>query len=272
MPLELLILLAIIQGLTEFLPISSSAHLILPSQLGLIEDQGVTIDVAVHVGSLLAVMLYFRRDVAALVVGMFQALGGQWTRDARMFVYLAGASIPVLIVGFIFAMLDWDDAMRSIELIGWMSIIFGVALYEADRVAMRYKTMDELTWTGAMSIGIAQVLALFPGTSRSGITMTAARFLGFERSEAARFSMLLSIPVILAAGAVKGLEVVSSGDAVLGEAVMWSLALSFISAYIAIWFFMTLVDRIGMLPFVVYRVVLGILLLSYVYWLHAYFQ
>jgi undecaprenyl-diphosphatase len=263
--LEILILLAIIQGLTEFLPVSSSAHLILPSQLGLIADQGTTIDVAVHVGSLFAVMIYFRKEVVGLVDGLFDAVQLRWTWNAKLFTFLAVATVPIIFVGGLISVLDAKDALRSAELIGWTSILFGLLLYEADRVALRYATVEDLTWRGVMTIGISQMLAVLPGTSRSGITMTAGRFLGMERSEAARFSMLLAIPTILIIGGVEGLEVVKSGDNLLQSNVLWSLGLSFLSAYASIWVFMKLVDRIGLLPFVVYRVLLGLGLLVYVY-------
>ncbi len=265
MALELLILLAIIQGLTEFLPISSSAHLILPSELGLIPDQGTTIDVAVHLGSLAAVMIYFRKDVVTLINGFFDTIRFQWTWDAKLFLYLAVATVPTLFMGAFIAFIDAEDALRSAELIGWTSIVFGLLLYEVDRIAGRFKTVENITWGGAMLVGLSQVLALLPGTSRSGITITAGRFLGFERSEAARFSMLLAIPTILAIGGFKMLDVVDSGDPVLQGDVMAALGLSFLAAYGSIFVFMKLVDRIGLLPFVIYRVLLGVGLLAFVY-------
>ncbi len=265
MPLEILILLAIIQGLTEFLPISSSAHLILPAQLGLIEDQGTTIDVAVHVGSLFAVMVYFYKDIGTLLQGLADAVRLRWSKSAQLLLFLCLATVPFLVLGVAVAVFDVEDVLRSAELIGWTSIIFGLVLYEADRIALRYKTMDDITWRGALTVGLAQCLAALPGTSRSGITMTAGRFLGYTRSEAARFSMLLAIPTILAAGAYKGLEVVTEGNAVVLDAVLWSVGLSFLAAYLAIWIFMNLVEKIGLLPFVIYRVLLGVGLLSYVY-------
>ncbi len=265
MALELLILLAIIQGLTEFLPISSSAHLILPSQLGLTPDQGTTIDVAVHVGSLFAVMVYFHKDVRLLIAGMWDAVRLKWTWGSKLFAFLSAATVPILIFGAIITVTGAEDMLRSAELIGWTSIIFGLLLYEADRIALRYKSVEDITWRGALTIGASQILSLLPGTSRSGITMTAGRFLGFERSEAARFSMLLAIPTILAIGGVKGIEVIQSGDSMLQSDVLWSAGLSFVAAYAAIWVFMSLVDRIGLLPFVIYRVVLGLGLLAFVY-------
>jgi len=263
--LTLLALLAVIQGLTEFLPISSSAHLILPSQLGLIEDQGTTIDVAVHLGSLFAVMLYFRSETARLVVGGVDTLRLRWSPESKLFLFLAAASVPTVAAGAWIALADYEDLLRSAELIGWTSILFGLVLWEADRIGLRLKSMADLTWAGALWIGAAQVLSLLPGTSRSGITITMGRFLGYERSEAARFSMLLAIPTILAIGGYKTLEVIASGDTLLQEAALIAMALSFAAAYASIWVFMKLVDRVGLGPFVIYRVVLGIALLAYVY-------
>lgn len=265
MTLEILILLAIIQGLTEFLPISSSAHLILPAQLGWIEDQGTTIDVAVHVGSLFAVMAYFHKDVVTLFAGLWDAIRLRWTWSSKLFTLLAVATVPTLVAGVFIAVMDVEDMLRSAELIGWTSIIFGVLLYEADRIALRYKQVEDVTWQAALTVGAAQCLALLPGTSRSGITMTAARFLGYERSEAARFSMLLAIPTILAIGGFKGLEVVQAGDSVLQGQVFWAIILSFVAAYAAIWVFMRLVEQIGLFPFMIYRIALGLALLTFVY-------
>ncbi len=267
MALEILILLALIQGLTEFLPISSSAHLILPSELGQIPDQGTTIDVAVHVGSLLAVLLYFYKDVGSLLSGFFDALRLRWTWGAKLFVFLSVATLPTLVAGVAIAAMDAEEALRSAELIGWTSIIFGILLYEADRIALRYKRVEDITWGGAMIVGLSQCLALLPGTSRSGITMTAGRILGYTRSEAARFSMLIAIPTILAIGGYKGLEVIEAGDPMLQADVLWSIGLSFLAAYASIWVFMSIVDRIGLMPFMIYRVLLGTGLLVYVYFL-----
>lgn len=265
MSLEQLILLAIIQGLTEFLPISSSAHLILLPSLTGYEDQGTLIDVAVHVGSLLAVVLYFRRDVLRLFVGLGDILTRKDTAAAKLLWALIIGTIPTVIVGALIYLSGTADALRSPLIIGWTTLIFGIILYESDRIGMRYKTMENLTLRGALFVGLAQVLSLIPGTSRSGITITAGRFLGYERNEAARFSMLLSIPTIGMIGLLLGIDVVQSGEAVLQARALTAVGLSFIAAYIAIWFFMKLVNRIGLLPFALYRVAMGLGLLVWVY-------
>lgn len=267
MPLEQLILLAIIQGLTEFLPISSSAHLILlPEFMGL-EDQGPLIDVAVHVGSLLAVVLYFHRDVAGLFAGAVHTVQRRRTAESRLLWALVIATIPTIAVGGVLYLTGAVESLRSAEVIGWATLIFGVLLYESDRIGMRFKSVSDITLFGAVVVGLFQVVSLIPGTSRSGITITAGRFLGLERSEAARFSMLLSLPTIGIFGVLAGIELMRSGEVVLQTNALIAAGLSFVSAYAAIWFFMALVNRIGLLPFTLYRVVMGLGLLGYVYFI-----
>lgn len=267
MPLEQLILLAIIQGLTEFLPISSSAHLILLPELTGMEDQGPLIDVAVHVGSLFAVVLYFHRDVGSLFAGVGHTVRRRRTEESRLLWALILASLPTLAVGGILYFTGAVESLRSAEVIGWATLIFGLILYESDRIGMRFKNLSDLTIYGALIIGLFQVLSLIPGTSRAGITVTAGRFLGYERSEAARFSMLLSLPTIGVFGVLAALELWRTGEAILQTSALMAAALSFVSAYGAIWFFMTLVNRIGLLPFTLYRVVLGAGLLGYIYFI-----
>lgn len=265
MPLGFLVLLAVIQGLTEFLPVSSSAHLILPSQLLGVPDQGPLIDVAVHVGSLFAVMLYFRADVLRLFRGVPDLLRLRMTGDARLLAWLIAATVPTVLAGLVLYKTGAVGALRSTEVIAWATIIFGLLLYEADRVGMRFKTMDQLSFRGVIFIGLAQVLALIPGTSRSGITMTAGRFLGYERTDAARFSMLLSIPTIAASGILVGIDLAQSGEASLQADAVTALLLSFATAFASIWVFMSWVNRIGFAPFVIYRLALGAVLLWIVY-------
>lgn len=265
-PLGYLVFLAVIQGLTEFLPISSSAHLILPSQL--IEDfpdQGPLIDVAVHVGSLIAVMLYFRSDVKRLFAGIPDLLRLRMSDDSRLLAYLVLATVPTIAVGGLLYVTGAVDFLRNAEVIAWATILFGLLLFESDRIGMRFKAIDDLTFKGALVIGAAQVLALVPGTSRAGITMTAGRFLGYERSEAARFSMLLSIPTIAAFGLLAGLELARTGENALQASAVTALVLSFAAAYASIWLFMSWVNRIGFAPFVIYRLLLGGALLWFVY-------
>ena len=257
-----LVLLALVQGLTEFLPVSSSAHLILPSQLLGWPDQGVLVDVMAHFGSLFAVLLYFRQDVARGVRGGFDLLARRDTDNARLTWLILVASPPALLAGAGLAVLDVTDLLRSPLLIAATTVGFGALLWAADALGKEERGVDGLRWRGALLIGMAQVLALLPGTSRSGITMTAARGLGLSREESARFSMLLGIPII-AAGGLYALLQLAGGDAA-GATLTDGLAvavLSFLAAYLAVALFMRWVPRIGMAPFALYRFALGTFLL-----------
>jgi len=261
-----LIILAIIQGLTEFLPVSSSAHLILPSKILGWEDQGPLIDVMAHFGSLFAVMIYFRDDVKNMIIGLGDLLKRRLNKNSALALNLIVATPPALLMGLSLTMGGWDEAMRRPLLIAFTSIFFGIILWWADVKNARVKTTEDLTWKGAFTMGLAQSLALIPGTSRSGITMTAARMMDFTRVEAARFSMLMSLPII-GVGGVYALYKLSKADAGSNVDLTTGLivaVLSFISAYIAISFFMKLVSRIGMFPFMVYRVLLGLGIIGWV--------
>lgn len=255
-----LLVLALVQGITEFLPISSSAHLILVPALTGWEDQGLGIDVAMHIGTLLAVILYFREDFVRLLRGALDALRGRRTEDARLSLQVILATLPVVVAGFALRDVIAED-WRSPALIMVTTAVFGVALWLGDRRADgATRAVASLTWRDAAIIGLAQALALVPGVSRSGITMTAALFLGLKRPEAARFSLLLSIPTTAAAGLLGGLEVAQSGDAALqGDAVL-AAALAFGSAWLAIAALMAWLKRATFTPFVIYRLALAALL------------
>ncbi|MFC3150478.1 undecaprenyl-diphosphate phosphatase [Litoribrevibacter euphylliae] len=259
------VLLAVVQGLTEFLPISSSAHLILPAQLLGWQDQGLTFDVAVHVGTLLAVLIYFREEVFKIAMAWFGSFAGKGvTTEARMGWWIIIATIPVVLCGA--TLNDFIETyLRSIVVIAAASIFFGLILLWADKIGTRTQPMELLGIKGALMVGLAQIFALIPGTSRSGVTMTASLFLGQTRESAAKFSFLLSIPVILGAGLFKGKELVEQGnDASLVVAGVGAL-LAAISAYICIKLFLAFINRIGVLPFVIYRCALGVLLLLIAY-------
>lgn len=261
---EQIIVLAIIQGITEFLPISSSGHLILIPAFTGWPDQGIATDVMVHVGSLFAVLVYFWRDCIGLVRGGLNLLRGKMTDEGRMAIYILLATIPALAFGLYLKASGMSAALRSVEIIAWNAIIFGVLLYVADVVGKRVKKMEDMTLAPAFMIGIAQAVALIPGTSRSGITMTAARLLGFERPEAARFSFLLGIPAISAAGLVTMIEFMEAGEGIPADA-MWAAFLTFFSALFAIWLLMAIVKRTSFLIFVVYRLALGLFLFAILY-------
>jgi len=263
-PLLHIAILALVQGITEFLPISSSGHLVLVPVLLDWPDQGLVIDVAVHVGILGAVMLYFWRDVALMIGGLGRLATGRLDGGGRLAAYVIVVTIPVIIAGFALNHFV-PGGIRSIEVIAWTTLGFGILLYLADRMGMTLRRMDHMGFADAVIIGVAQVLALIPGTSRSGITMTAARGLGFERPDAARFSMLLSMPAILGAGVLKGVELYQSGDATLTVSALIAAGLALISALIAIWAMMAWLRRSTFTPFVVYRVLLGAFLLDVAY-------
>ncbi len=261
-----LLLLAIIQGITEFLPVSSSGHLILLPQLLGEADQGVLLDVAVHVGTLGAVMLYFWRDVARLMVGLGHVATGRFaTPQARLFLLLSFATLPVVIAGFALKQLGAMDAMRSIKVIGWTMLIFGIALYIADRKGPQTKQADGWTWQDALKMGLAQAIALIPGTSRSGITITAARALGYTRSEGARLAMLMSVPTIMASGLLLGVDVAAAGDWSLLKEASIAAVLAFAAALLALTLMMRLLKSTSFTPYVIYRIGLGALLLWIAY-------
>lgn len=253
------LLLAFIQGLTEFLPVSSSAHLILPEAVFGWTEQGVLIDVMAHFGTLFSVLLYFRKDVAEMIVGLGDLLRRKLTRGSVLALNLIVATPPALLIGFLLASGGLDEALRSPALIAAATIIFGVILWVSDVLAKDDRDMDSLSWRGAFGMGLAQVIAFIPGTSRSGITMTAGRAIGLSREAAARFSMLMSLPIIGAGGAYALLKLASgedTGGATLSQGLMVA-AFSFVVAYAAIALFLKFVTRIGFFPFMLYRLALG---------------
>jgi undecaprenyl-diphosphatase len=259
-----LIVLAVVQGITEFLPISSSAHLILVPCLGHFPDQGLDMDIAVHVGTLGAVMLYFWRDIWQMILGLWAALRLKKTPGGRLALAVLVATVPVVLVGVVVK--DYvATAGRSIAVLGWSTLIFGILLYVADRIGLTVRRIEHLKLPDAAIIGLAQAIALIPGTSRSGITMTAARLLGYERGEAARFSMLMSIPTILAAGTLAALDIVKADQPLVTTVAIYGAGLSFLTALIAIALLMRWLRHASFTPFAVYRLILGAALLAAAY-------
>lgn len=253
--------LALLQGLTEFLPISSSAHLILlPAWFGW-PDQGLAFDVAVHVGSLAAVLLYFRVDVRELVRAWCANVAtGERTRQSHLAWTVVVATLPVLLFGFVIN--SWfAAALRDPLLIAAMTLVFGLLLWLADRFGPRARDEYALTLNQALLIGCAQAVALIPGTSRSGVTITAGLALGLTRAAAARFSFLLSIPVISAAGVIKLIELAQRPEQVSWLMIGAGSLISALTAYLCVHYFLVLIERIGVLPFVLYRIVLGLVLI-----------
>ncbi|MGD9500945.1 MAG: undecaprenyl-diphosphate phosphatase, partial [Methyloceanibacter sp.] len=256
MTIEQIIVLAIVQGVTEFLPISSSGHLILVPQLMHWRDQGLVVDVMTHLGTLLAILIYFWRDVVRLVRGAFELLKGKVTEEGRLAIYIVLATIPAVAFGIFLKKLGYTDLERNVAVVAWNTILYGLLMMVADLVGPQERTLSNMTLGAALLIGVAQALALIPGTSRSGVTITAGRFLGFTRPDCARFSFLLGIPAIAGAGIFTVGDALSSGEPVTMDAVYCAI-LTFFAGLAAIAFLMALVKRVSLLPFVLYRMVLG---------------
>jgi len=256
-----IIILAIVQGLTEFLPISSSGHLILTPYLFDWTDQGLAFDVAVHVGSLVAVCVFFRKDIAALFAGGVQVLGGNVkTPESRLALAITLGTVPAALGGLLFA--SWIEAnLRDPAVIVYTLSGYGILMALADRFGRSERTLSGLGLKDALIIGCAQALALVPGTSRSGVTITAARLLGFERLDAARFSFLLSAPVILLAAAYKFVEMLMGGATIAWGQLALGALVSCVVAYLSIEFFMRFVSRMGLAPFAIYRLLLAAVIL-----------
>ena len=260
-PLQVLIL-ALLQGFTEFLPISSSAHLILVPVLTDWRDQGLAFDVAVHVGTLAAVVAYFRSDLLALTLDWLRSLRLRRAHGTSALAWLIViGTIPAGLGGLALHAIG-DEALRSPVVIALATIVFGLALWLADATARNSREQASIGVRDAVLIGLAQVLALIPGTSRSGITITAGLALGLTRDAAARFSFLLSIPLIAAAGLLKAKDAFEQGDPGVWPALIAGAVISGVIAYLSIHFFLALLDRIGLMPFVIYRLVLGAVLLA----------
>ena len=256
-----IIVLALVQGLTEFLPISSSAHLILVPYLTGWPDQGIAFDVAVHVGTLVAVVLYFRKEIRRMFSAWLVSLHGKHTEDSKLAWAVLVATLPAGLAGLLFEGFISAN-MRTTLVIAATTISFGLLLWYADWSGERRRDEYSLTLKDILIIGCAQAVALIPGTSRSGIPITAGLLLGLTAPAAARFSFLLSIPVILLAGGMETvdyLQVANLGDM---KDLIYGALISAFSAYLCIHFFLMLLERTGMTPFVIYRLILGVVLLS----------
>ncbi|NYS25547.1 undecaprenyl-diphosphate phosphatase [Rhodobacteraceae bacterium 2376] len=259
-------MLAVIQGLTEFLPVSSSGHLILLPALTNLEDQGLVIDVAVHVGTLFAVCWYFRADVALAVRGVPRMLRGQIdTQGAWLALCLTIATIPVVIAGLIFHLLGIMEMLRSVAVIGWAMIIFGIVLYLTDRFGTTTRNAEDWSLKHALYVGLWQAVALIPGTSRSGITISGLRAMGYNRHGAAKVAMLMSIPTIIASGGLMGIDVVRMADWQAARDGAIAAFIAFFAAWAALVFMMKLLRTVSFTPYVIYRLILGSVLLVIAY-------
>ena len=254
--------LAVVQGVTEFLPISSSGHLILAPHLFGFDDQGLSLDVAVHLGSLIAVVAYFRQDIARILMGWSRALppGAQQNADSRLGWAVIVGVVPVVIAGILLKQIVEND-LRSAAVIAATTIGFGLLLGWADSTAKRQRDLSEITMRDALIIGFAQILALVPGTSRSGITMTAGLMLGMTREAASRFSFLLAIPTILGSSLLVTLGLLTAETSPDWISLGLGVVMSALAAYLCIHLFLQFIEKIGMWPFVVYRLVLGVLII-----------
>ena len=261
-----LLLIALIQGLTEFLPVSSSGHLILLPNLSGLEDQGQIIDVAAHLGTLGAVILYFWSDVRLALGGLGRLLRGKIdSKGAFLALCLIIATVPVVIFGLILKLTGLSEMMRGIAVIGWAMIIFGVLLYWADQKGPETRVAESWTLKHAFQMGLWQAVALIPGTSRSGITITAGRMLGYARSDAARLSMLMSIPTIIASASLLSLDVIGTADSGTLRDIGIVMAMSFVAALFALTVMMRLLRSVSFTPYVIYRICLGVVLLWIAY-------
>jgi len=256
-----IIVLALVQGLTEFLPISSSAHLILVPYLTDWPDQGLAFDVAVHVGTLTAVVIYFRKEISKMFFAWLASLKGKHSEDSRLAWGVLIGTIPVGLAGLLFKDVI-SEHLRTPLVIAVTTLIFGFLLWYADWSGKRQRDEHSLSWKDIIVIGCAQAIALIPGTSRSGITITAGLMLGLTASAAARFSFLLSIPVIVLAGGMETLDYLEVASIDDKHDLIIGALISAVSAYLCIHYFLMLLERVGMTPFVIYRLVLGIVLLS----------
>jgi undecaprenyl-diphosphatase len=261
MSLLQILVLALIQGLTEFLPVSSSAHLILGSKAFGWPDQGLVFDVATHLGTLIAVLLYFRHELLEMARACLGPVRSEEDhRHRSMAVYLALASIPALLVGALAHDLV-EASLRDVRIIAWATIVYGLLLWLADAIGSRARNIEQIDLRSALLIGLAQALALVPGTSRSGITITMGRFLGFSPDAAARFSFLLAIPIVAAAGGYGALRVLGHDAEIDWTQFVLALLFAAAAGWVCIAAFLALLKRVGLMPFVIYRLCLGLVLL-----------
>lgn len=260
-----IIILSALQGFTEFLPVSSSGHLILLSKFTTFPDQGLEIDIAVHVGSILAVMIYFWRDIRDMLYGLVNTLTGHLPQyNSKFLAMLVVGTIPAVVFGLLLHHygMEW---LRSTKIVGWNILLFGILLWIADHYQPSSRKITDMTYKDAFLIGLAQCLAMIPGTSRSGITITASRFLKIERREAAKFCMLLSVPAIAGAGLLVAVEIWQSGNYEHLHYALSGIGYSFIASIAAIFIMMKWLKNYTFLPFVIYRIGLGAFLLLHSY-------
>ena len=247
------IILSIVQGITEFLPISSSAHLILISKYFNFSNENLTLDVSLHLGSLLAIILYFRNELFDFI------------NNKKLFFKILLSSIPVIVFGFFLIKLNLIDHLRNYKVIGWSTVIFGLVLYFSDRVKIKKTINHDFKYSTALYIGIFQILSLIPGVSRSGITISGARFFNFDRIDSAKISFLLSIPTLSAASLYNIQNLIMEKNFSISILNLLGVLLSFLFSYITIKFLIKFLKKFSLFSFVVYRIILGFIILIYAY-------
>ena len=248
-----ILILSLIQGVSEFLPISSLAHLVLVSKYYAFTNQNLLIDICLHLGSLLAIIVYFRNDLFSFV------------RNKNFLIKILVGTLPIVPVGYIFYQTGIINQLRNLEVIGWMSLIFGILLYISDKTKMNKRIETEFSNKSAIFIGLFQVLALIPGVSRSGITITSGRLLGFNRFDSAKISFFLSIPTLTAASLMGIYSVHKEGSAELNFLAAIAIIFSFIFSYITIALFFKYIKKFSLNVFIIYRIILSLVILSLVY-------
>ena len=247
------ILLAVIQGVFEFLPVSSAAHFILVSKYYAFTNQSLLIDISLHLGSLIAIIFYFRNDLFNFI------------KNKSFLIKILIGTIPIIPVGYILYQTGLVNQLRNLEVVGWMSLIFGILLYVSDRTKITKKIDTEFTNKSALFIGLFQILALIPGVSRSGITITSGRLLGFNRFDSAKISFFLSIPALTAASLLGIYNIYKEGSAELNFLVIIAVIFSFIFSYITIVTFLNFIKKFSLKVFVIYRIALSIFILAIIY-------
>ena len=257
--------IAIVQGITEFLPISSSAHLIMIPYIMKVSDQGVLIDISVHLGSLLALIIFFKKESVILFKGLIQFFSLKWQKEEFfLLLKIIIATIPICLFGLIFKIYRLDIIVRSIELIGWTMIIFGIILFYADKIGKEKKSLKNLSFRESLFIGFFQAFALIPGVSRSGISITGFRIFGYNKYDAIKISLMMSIPTILLSAFFISPEILEEKNISIIE-ILIPFILSFITAFVTLKVMVRYVYVFGFSPYVIYRIFLGIILLSMAY-------
>ena len=248
-----ILLLSLIQGIFEFLPVSSSAHLVLISKYYEFNNQNLLIDISLHLGSLIAIIFYFRKDLF------------NFNQNKNLLIKIILATIPIIPVGYILYKTELIYQLRSLEVIGWMSLVFGILLYISDKFKITKRIDTKFSNKSAIIIGLFQVLSLVPGVSRSGITITSGRLLGFNRFEAAKISFFLSIPTLGAASFLGIYNIYKEGSAELNFLAIIAVIFSFIFSYFSVALFINFIKKFSLNIFVIYRIILSLFILAVVY-------